>query len=675
MAISRSDSTSLGLISGLSLAAHAIKSNALDGAGSQWRALKQDKLFCIFLAGSTASFAGLAAREYLQLRAQRAEERRLALLRQGTAAAHDSKTAGKKKKRVDTGKDFWKQLVFLLRIAVPSASGRGAQLLAAQFFLLVMRTLISVKTAKLSVYYLTTAMSKGSWTHWTRWLSNFAAWTVMGTTVNTGLKYFESLIALEVRDKVTKHAHAKYLGNSNKFYRAALMQRGALDNVDQRIVADIEAWSANVAQLYGHSFKPILEFSMSLYEASKELGYARPVALFATQTLFTIFMRTAVPSLGAMVVKEQALEGSFRHAHSRLVGHAEEVAFLQGAPTERKILDENLKTLTGAKGWHNLMRARNSIAEQFAKFQGIFIGGVFVHIPFLVRNNLGEAERIASFRSTEELMLKCGSNFVELILLGKSLNELSGYTQRIHELLTALEDCSGERERAGAGAQEGGSRAQQIVFTGLCVDTPEPDGTSRTLLKDLDLQMVAGKNVLVTGPNGCGKTSLFRVLAGLWPPAAGTVLCPQSELMWLPQRPYLVMGTLRDQVAYPMLLGYSKLHDRAILECLEMVGLTKLVEADVGLDLTQMEWNDVLSGGERQRIGFARLYFHKPLFAVLDEATSAINPDEEHRLYEKVQSLGTTVFSIAHRLELRKFHQWELRIEGDGSGKWELEPL
>lgn len=92
------------------------------------------------------------------------------------------------------------------------------------------------------------------------------------------------------------------------------------------------------------------------------------------------------------------------------------------------------------------------------------------------------------------------------------------------------------------------------------------------------------------------------------------------------------------QVAYPQTLGFDTSRDEEIMRCLEMVGLAKLATNSAGkLDLMHDEWNDVLSGGERQRVGFARLYFHRPTFAVLDEATSAINPDEEHRLYDKVR--------------------------------------
>ena len=121
--------------------------------------------------------------------------------------------------------------------------------------------------------------------------------------------------------------------------------------------------------------------------------------------------------------------------------------------------------------------------------------------------------------------------------------------------------------------------------------------------------------------------------------------------------------------------GFQRRFDDRILECLQVVGLGKLAESPAGLDLVHEEWDDVLSGGERQRIGFARLLYHQPRFAVLDEATSAINPDEEGRLYEKLAQAGITYISIAHKLELRKFHTVELALKGDGDGGWELRNL
>jgi ABC-type uncharacterized transport system fused permease/ATPase subunit len=135
-------------------------------------------------------------------------------------------------------------------------------------------------------------------------------------------------------------------------------------------------------------------------------------------------------------------------------------------------------------------------------------------------------------------------------------------------------------------------------------------------------------------------------------------------MMWLPQRPYLLQGSLRDQVVYPAKPAAEKVggggggkrraaaaaaaeeEDEKIKQCLRMAGLGKFVDGGipgVGLSTRHLEWNDVLSGGERQRVGFARLFYHAPPFAILDEATSAINPDEEHLLYEQVIAQGTTV--------------------------------
>jgi ATP-binding cassette subfamily D (ALD) protein 3 len=122
----------------------------------------------------------------------------------------------------------------------------------------------------------------------------------------------------------------------------------------------------------------------------------------------------------------------------------------------------------------------------------------------------------------------------------------------------------------------------------------------------------------------------------------------------------------------------AKEEDEKIKQCLRMAGLGKFVDGgvpNVGLATRHLEWNDVLSGGERQRIGFARLFFHAPPFAILDEATSAINPDEEGAFYSHLGTLGITAFSIAHRLELKRFHHQHLHFHADGTGGWTLDRI
>lgn len=642
------------------------------------------------------------------------------------------------------GAEFWDELAYLVKIAAPGPFCYFSQLLAAQFSLLVMRTLLTVRANKVNTFYLTRAISTASWKFWTRWFFNFGGWMGSAVVVNSGLRYTETLIQIELRAALTKRAHQKYMA-ANNFYKTAVLRDGGLDNVDQRIVADIDAFAKEAAFLYGHSFKPILEFTLSLTEAAKELGYSRPLALFGAQIFITAVLRQMSPSLGRMIAKEQALEGGFRHTHARLIAHAEEVALLGGAEREIGILDDCLKNLVVTQRWHALQRIRKSVADNVSKFQGLLVGSIFVHVPFMVRAANSEGERISVFRATEELMLRCGSAFTEVLLLGRNLDELAGYTHRLGQLFRTmdagvkaedaktLEKAKARLARAREARETGvvdvdkssSARTNVIAFEDVSVGAPEPGGGHRLLVERVSMVVEPGRNLLITGPNGSGKTSLLRVLAGLWAPLSGAVTTPSlpagragappsgKAMMWLPQRPYLLQGSLRDQVVYPNVAlaesnaarikrerraargagagafsrsaarssdkavssSAAEEEDERVKRCLRLAGLGKFVDGTVpgvGLNTRHLEWNDVLSGGERQRIGFARLFYHAPPFAILDEATSAINPDEEGTLYQAVIAQGTTVVSIAHRLELRECHELELKLLGDGEGGWEL---
>ena len=160
------------------------------------------------------------------------------------------------------GAEFWDELAYLVKIAAPGPFCYFSQLLAAQFSLLVMRTLLTVRANKVNTFYLTRAISTASWKFWTRWFFNFGGWMGSAVVVNSGLRYTETLIQIELRAALTKRAHQKYMA-ANNFYKTAVLRDGGLDNVDQRIVADIDAFAKEAAFLYGHSFKPILEFTLS----------------------------------------------------------------------------------------------------------------------------------------------------------------------------------------------------------------------------------------------------------------------------------------------------------------------------------------------------------------------------------------------------------------------------
>ncbi|RUT02018.1 hypothetical protein DSM106972_060930 [Dulcicalothrix desertica PCC 7102] len=192
----------------------------------------------------------------------------------------------------------------------------------------------------------------------------------------------------------------------------------------------------------------------------------------------------------------------------------------------------------------------------------------------------------------------------------------------------------------------------------------------RTLIRELSATINRGEGMVIVGHSGSGKSSVLRAIAGLWNAGTGHIIHPSStDMMFLPQRPYMVLGSLRSQLLYPNTdpnISESKLH-----QVLEEVNLKDLPERVGGFD-AELDWANVLSLGEQQRLAFARLLLSARSYAILDEATSALDINNERRLYQQLKATGTTIISVGHRSSLLQYHEYVLKLDGDSN--WQLMP-
>ncbi|RZC34269.1 ABC tran and/or AAA 23 domain containing protein [Asbolus verrucosus] len=272
------------------------------------------------------------------------------------------------------------------------------------------------------------------------------------------------------------------------------------------------------------------------------------------------------------------------------------------------------------------------------------------------------------------MLVKLAEAIGRLVLAGRELTRLAGFTARVTQLRQVLDELNqGKYERTMvAGAEnlkgDGGKFIFQnniIKFDKVPLITPNGD----ILIKEISFEIKSGMNVLVCGPNGAGKSSLFRVLGELWPLFGGELTKPpRGKLFYIPQRPYMTLGCLRDQLTYPH-SGSEAIRrgttDRQLEEHLHRVQLGYLLEREGGLDAIA-DWLDVLSGGEKQRIAMARLFYHKPQFAILDECTSAVSVDVEGSMYKYCREVGITLLTVSHRKSLWQHHEFVLHLDGRG---------
>ncbi|KAF3047966.1 hypothetical protein E8E12_002625 [Didymella heteroderae] len=603
--------------------------------------------------------------------------RREAHRKSGTGPSEGEATA---RKKVELNREFFKNLLRLLKICMPGWRSKEFRLIISHSIFLVLRTMISLYVAELDGR-LVSSLVRGKGSEFLKGLVWWMTVAIPATFTNSMLSYHQCKLSLQYRTRLTNYVHNKYLSQMTFYTLSALDDR--IKNADQLITVDVAKFANSLAELYSNLAKPVLDIIVYNYSLSRSVGGEGLFFMSLLVQLSANVMRALTPPFGKYVADEARLEGEFRFQHSRLIDYSEEVALFHGHEAEKDTLDKGYFTLI--KHVNRILRRRlyHGVMEDFViKYFWGALGlllcsvPVFFQVPGQNGKNMGD--RTESFVTNRRMLLMSSDAFGRVMFSYKEITELAGYTSRVSTLLDVIDDIqAGHFEKklvSSADTEENAAvlRGRGVVTEGEdieFVDVPIVSPNGDVLVRKLSFTVKPGDHLLIVGPNGCGKSSLFRILGGLWPVYGGTVRKPPFEdIFYIPQRPYLSRGTLRQQIIYPDNLREMRdkgITDDDLYNILSVVEIESIVDRPGGWDAEQ-EWTDVLSGGLQQRVAMARLFYHRPRYAILDECTSSVTLEIERVMYDEAKRLGITLMTVSHRRSLWKYHEKILQFDGQG---------
>lgn len=383
-------------------------------------------------------------------------------------------------------------------------------------------------------------------------------------------------------------------------------------------------------------------------------GYIAIAAVIYATIVSALTYFIGHPLVGKVAAKNEG-EAQFRYELTRVRENAESIALIKGAEDEKARLNETFSELVTR--WIHVIRQHSHltwILNSNAFFAPVF--PILLATPKYLAGELtlGSVMQVAAaFISVLAALNWFTDNFIRLA-------EWSASAKRVDELYGALSEMDIDEQHASITIEN--SSDENISLSSLSI--VHRDG--RVVIDDADITVPPGERVLLGGESGSGKSTLIRAIAGLWPWGEGRILLPAgAKLAFVPQRPYIPLGTLRDIVAYPA-EGSLLAEDRA-KAVLKDIGLGHM---SAKLNDDDVRWDQTLSGGERQRIAFARLLIDEPDIIVMDEATAALDIDSEFRLmtllFERLPK--ATILSVGHRPGLQELHNRILTLQRRPSG-------
>ncbi|HWX48248.1 MAG TPA: ABC transporter ATP-binding protein/permease [Roseomonas sp.] len=467
--------------------------------------------------------------------------------------------------------------------------------------------------------------------------------------------YLQQALQIRWRRWLTERFLAGWL-EKRAYYRIALKDHGT-DNPDQRIADDMRLFVDNTLS-FGlglmNAVVTLVSFVVVLWGLSgpmEILGISIPGYMVWAALIYSVLGTWLAHLIGRKLIglnfMQQRVEADFRYALVRFRENMEGVALHGGEPQEQR----NLLDRFGAviRNWWGIMRATKQLTFFTSGFQQVaIIFPIVVAAPafFAGRIQLGGLIQTSSaFGEVQGALSWVVSNYAGLTEWGATVQRLAGFQRALQAAQTA----------AGEGPDRVASSGRALRAEALSISLPD----GRALTHDAALTLEPGEAVVITGASGSGKSTLFRALSGIWPFGSGRIAMPAGEALFLPQRPYLPLGTLRQVVAYPR--DPSEFSEENIAAALEKAGLGALLPR---LDEAEA-WDRRLSGGEQQRVALARALLLKPRWLFLDEATASLDPEAEEQLYRLLrQELPeTAILSIAHRPAVVKHHDRVLRMQ------------
>ncbi|MEA5557988.1 ABC transporter ATP-binding protein/permease [Nodularia spumigena] len=464
--------------------------------------------------------------------------------------------------------------------------------------------------------------------------------------------YIQAQLSLDWRKWVTSDYLQEYF-QQQAFYQ--LLTNSNIDNPDQRLAEDIKNVTQTLVALFVillDSLVQLIGFIGVLWLISPILMYSLVIYAGLGSLLTTLVFGKVLMGINLEKLKREA---DFRYGLVRVRENAESIAFYGGQNQElQQIKQKFIRVFANIK---RLIRWQ----FQLNVFQNGYQFITFI-LPFIIlAPRIFDRElEIGAVTQAQAAFERVGLALGLIITQFNQISVLAAGTQRLTELKNGIQKLSSLPPEDKIKILEN----RYIAVKNLTLETPK----QISLIKDLSLTVQPGESLIIVGVSGVGKTSLLRAIAGLWVHGKGKIERPPNEhILFLPQRPYMPSGSLRQQLIYP--LTETNIQPEILLKILQEVHLPDLATRHGGLDAV-IDWSRVLSLGEQQRLAFARLLVIKPKYAILDESTSALDVETEAGLYQKLQTTSITYISVGHRKELLNYHQ--LVLELAEQQKWQL---